>query len=517
MLLILIPSFFFLASVALILQRITLYYWDPKGFRRYPGLDAFSGFSNLSYILQIRWADGFRTRKLAQAHQTHAIIRLGPNSLSFRDIEAIRDIYGHSTPCIKGDMYSTPAGAHRSLLDSVDKSEHSQKRKRLAAAFSAKHLAGWEFKVVDKCARLIAQFDKFAGSSSSSDYGSVRPTPVDFRHWANLFTVEAIADIGLSQKLGLLESGTNRVEAEDEKGNIYKVSFINSLRGVGRSQAPIVWSSQGYQSLKSLLSLVSRDFSRQVKNSTAFDGIVRRLVSKRMESHDQEPLDDFFACLTEKRKGESSIALPRGEIEAECGVFMNAGSDTTAIQLTHVIYYLLKNPAKLRKLQQELDEHIPPNDDLPSYSLVQTLPYLKACLDESLRLSPPVSFGLQRKTPPEGMSINNRWIPGNTLVSVPAYIAHRDESVFPNAETFMPERWLSDQAKEFQKYFIPFSAGSRGCIGRNITYLEQHVLIAALIRRFEFSLADPNWEMQWEERFNLWPSAMPVVIRHRTA
>ncbi|KAK9318767.1 cytochrome P450 [Lipomyces orientalis] len=513
MLLILLPSFLLFASVALALQRITLYYWDSKGFRKYPGLDAFSGISNLSYMLQIRQAEGFRTRKLARAHQNHAIIRLGPNSLSFRDIEAIKDIYGHSTPCTKGDMYSTPAGAHRSLLDSVNKLEHSQKRKRLAAAFSAKHLEGWEFKVVDKCARMIAQFDKFASPSSSD---ATSPTLVDFRHWANLFTVEAIADIGLSQKLGLLESGNDIVEAEDEKGNIYKVSFVDSLRGVGRSQAPIVWSPYGYHFLKSILSLLSKGFSRQVRNSTAFNGIVRRLVSKRLDYQGQEPLDDFFACLAENQKGES-IPLPRGEIEAECGVFMNAGSDTTAIQLTHVIYYLLKNPEKLQRLREELDTHIPSRSEIPPYASVRTLPYLKACLDESLRLSPPVSFGLQRKTPPMGMSINNEWIPGNTLVSVPAYIAHRDESVFPNSEIFMPERWLNDQAKEVQKYFIPFSAGSRGCIGRNITYLEQHVLIAALVRRFDFSFADPNFEMQWEERFNLWPSAMPVIVRHRTA
>ncbi|KAL2843677.1 hypothetical protein BJY01DRAFT_248572 [Aspergillus pseudoustus] len=93
-------------------------------------------------------------------------------------------------------MHLTLRGAHRNLLDSVNKAEHAQKRKRLAAAFSAKHLANWEYKVVDKCARLIAQFDKLAASPSSS--------LVDLQLWANLFTVEAITDIGLSQRLGMI-------------------------------------------------------------------------------------------------------------------------------------------------------------------------------------------------------------------------------------------------------------------------------------------------------------------------
>jgi len=79
---------------------------------------------------------------------------------------------------------------------------------------------------------------------------------VDFRHQATLFTVEAIADIGLSQNPGLLEFGTGMVEDEDEKGNIYKRSSVDSLPGVRRCQALIVRSSHGYPFLKCLLSLV---------------------------------------------------------------------------------------------------------------------------------------------------------------------------------------------------------------------------------------------------------------------
>ncbi|KAL4738853.1 benzoate 4-monooxygenase cytochrome P450 [Aspergillus similis] len=502
-----------IALVLMLLRRVAVYFWDSKGLRKYPGLDALSGFTNLSFIFQARQAPEFRTKMLFEAHRSHSVIRLGPNYLSFSNIEAIKDIYGHSTPCIKGDMYSTPGGAHRNVLDSVDKMEHSQKRRRLAVAFSAKHLEGWEFKVVDKCTRLISQFDKYAASFSSP---RTSPVPVDFRLWTNLFTVEAIAEIALSQKLGLLEAGHDIVECEDVNGNISLVSFFASIKGVGRSQVPVIWSHHGYGFLKKVASFLSSDFAKEVANETAFGGIVRRLVSKRLEQRRLgDPLDDLCTSLKEHREGDKKI-LHRAEIEAECNAFMNAGSDTTAIQLTHVLYYLLKNPSKMQKLRDELDAHISPDVVVPPYAVVRTLPYLKACLDESLRLSPPVSSGLQRKTPPEGMYIKNEWIPGNTLVSLPAYIAHRDETAFPNPEEFLPERWLSEKAKEVQKYFIPFSAGSRGCIGRNITYLEQHVLIAALVRRFDFAFADPNWEMEWEEQYNLWPGTMPVIIKHRS-
>jgi cytochrome P450 len=55
-------------------------------------------------------------------------------------------------------------------------------------------------------------------------------------------------------------------------------------------------------------------------------------------------------------------------------------------------------------------------------------------------------------------------------VSISAYVAHRDPKVFPEPETFRPERWLGDDAKDLQAAFITFSAGARGCIGRNISY-----------------------------------------------
>ncbi|KKY18718.1 putative benzoate 4-monooxygenase cytochrome p450 [Diplodia seriata] len=191
----------------------------------------------------------------------------------------------------------------------------------------------------------------------------------------------------------------------------------------------------------------------------------------------------------------------QGKIEAEVGVMLDAGSDTTAIALANIMFFLLKNPATFSKLREELDNALPADTIIPSYASVKQLPYLRACLDESLRLIPPVSMGLSRITPSE--------------VGVPAYTAHRDPSLFPDPEEYRPERWLGDKTSEMQAAFIPFSAGSRGCIGRNITYLEQTVLIATLVRRYDFELPSPDWELEREEAFNVWPGSMPLKIKLR--
>lgn len=80
---------------------------------------------------------------------------------------------------------------------------------------------------------------------------------------------------------------------------------------------------------------------------------------------------------------------------------IDAGSETKAIALTHVMYFLLKNPATLLRLREEMDEHMVESVDgvATYYDSVKGLPFLWACLDESLRLLPPISTGLHHLTP----------------------------------------------------------------------------------------------------------------------
>lgn len=195
---------------------------------------------------------------------------------------------------------------------------------------------------------------------------------------------------------------------------------------------------------------------------------------------------------------------------------MDAGSETTAIALTHVIYFLLNNPAALSRLREEIDQHMVEDENgVAKYESVKGLPYLRACLDESLRLLPPISTGLHRLTPKEGMNIDGHWIAGNTVVAVPIYTAHRNPEFFPEPETYEPGRWLKEGSKEAQTTFIPFSAGARGCIGRNITYIEQTILVATLVKRYDFAFASKSWKLSHEEAFNLWPGPMPLEIKKR--
>jgi cytochrome P450 len=110
-------------------------------------------------------------------------------------------------------------------------------------------------------------------------------------------------------------------------------------------------------------------------------------------------LDDFFQALMED-KNSSSNNLEWGEIVAEVDIMMNAGSVTTAIAIANCMYQLLKHPQILEQLREEVDAALDPEDVVAPYDKVKHLPYLRACLDESLRLFPPTPHGLPRTTHP---------------------------------------------------------------------------------------------------------------------
>ncbi|UKZ50320.1 hypothetical protein TrVGV298_004578 [Trichoderma virens] len=276
----------------------------------------------------------------------------------------------------------------------------------------------------------------------------------------------------------------------------------------------LIWSTKWFSSLRFVLKKLPGFFQTQWRKGQGFDEMVHYLVQQRLRRYKNgEQLEDFVGCLFQDKHGDARN-LEIGEIEAEVATLLDAGSDTTAISLTHAMYFLLRTPVALSRLREELRVALDDSQEVSKYAKVKNLPYLHACINESLRLLPPVAFGLNRMTPPEGLMIDGNWIPGNTLVGVPAYTAHRNP-LFSSSEQYQPERWLKDNIKETQGIFIPFSTGARGCIGRNISYIEQTVLLATLVQRYDLSLADSGWNLDHEEAFNLWPGPLPLKIRRR--
>lgn len=495
--------------VVFILKPIYDYVRDPKGLRRFAGMTPLAPFTNLPYM----WASarGRRYKVVHEAHKKYPIVRVGPNSISFNDVAAVKDIHGHGTVALKDNFYNILAGTHRHLADSQDKEEHSRKRRTLAAAYAQASIVHWEHVVADRVRALVEQYDRRCISQEDiAKKNFNKESYVNHRHWMNLFSIDAINEIGLSAGLRLLEAGDDLVEVQTLDGRVYKCHYRAALWNSHRIQASIAWATEWFPILAKLAA-----WHPLWKYKLHFDDIVIWQCRRRLARYQAgEKLDDFFSFLLHDKYGNPNM-LPMGELIAECSIMMNAGSDTTAIALTNVIYQLIKHPACLQKLREELDRVLDKDEVVAPYDKVKHLPYLRACLDESMRIHPPNTMNVPRLTPPEGMTIMGEWIPGNTTVHNPPYSMHRNEKVFPDPEFFKPERWLQPNSKDLQPHFITFSAGPRGCIGRNITYFEQTVVVATLVHRYDFRLLSDDWVLPQREAFTCSPGDMPVLITRR--
>lgn len=112
-------------------------------------------------------------------------------------------------------------------------------------------------------------------------------------------------------------------------------------------------------------------------------------------------------------------ALPL--IQGDSGLIIAAGSDTTAAALTHLFYHLAAEPSITQKLRHELRGLL--GDDVQVNHLkIQDAPFLNGCINETLRLNPPIPSGVFRKTPKEGVYVGETFIPGNTHIQMPGFV-----------------------------------------------------------------------------------------------
>jgi len=201
-----------------------------------------------------------------------------------------------------------------------------------------------------------------------------------------------------------------------------------------------------------------------------------------------------------KRKDFWTDALAHGaaekmdeeEIISHSRIFIVAGSETTATFLSGVTYYLCRNPSAYKNLVDEIRTSFKSYEDINGRS-TQHLQYLKAVIDEGLRMYPPVPVGLGRISP--GETVDGHYMPEGTVCYTHAWTATHSELNFHKPYEFLPERWIEPNDDK-KMGSTPFSMGSRVCIGQNLALLEMRVLLSKMLLTFDMELTDEG--LDWE-------------------
>lgn len=168
-----------------------------------------------------------------------------------------------------------------------------------------------------------------------------------------------------------------------------------------------------------------------------------------------------------------------------------------------VFYYLSRNPSAYARLAAEVRTTFSSGGDIRQGPALAGCRYLRAVIDESLRISPPTPGVMWREKDPLSpgpLVVDGHIIPPGTLVGVGLYSLMHNPEYFPEPFAFRPERWLDGGAAAeipgekaaraaMRRAFIPFLLGDRGCAGKAVAYLEMSLTVAKTLWYFDFQLA----------------------------
>jgi len=247
------------------------------------------------------------------------------------------------------------------------------------------------------------------------------------------------------------------------------------------------------------------------------DDFVYAIISKRR----QEPIEHLeskndllsrFLCMTDEETGQPFTDKYLRDILLN---FVIAGRDTTAILLSWTFYLLTQYPEVEEKVIDEIEDKL--HGNLPTWEILKDMPYLKAVLDETLRLYPPVPSNIKQAVQ-DDMIPGGYFVSKGTEVQFNAYTIHRSKTLWgKDAEEFKPERWLAeDFAKKIHPYqYLPFHAGPRLCLGMNMAFLEAKLIACVILQKFRVRLV-PGADIKPNKSLTM-PihGGLPVLLQHR--
>ena len=201
---------------------------------------------------------------------------------------------------------------------------------------------------------------------------------------------------------------------------------------------------------------------------------------------------DMIHYLYQAKDSETeNLGYTRAELIEECDMLTVAGSDTTSGAQAALFFYLLHNSTVLEKLKQELRKTFTDVNDIRLGSQLSSCSYLKAVIDETLRMSPPGSSDMMREVLPGGIVVNGYCFPAGTHVATAIYALHHSAELYPDPFVFRPERWISgaDISEKSialaESGFFPFSTGIRGCPGKSLAYMQLSIITARLLYKLD--------------------------------
>jgi cytochrome P450/nitrite reductase/ring-hydroxylating ferredoxin subunit len=231
---------------------------------------------------------------------------------------------------------------------------------------------------------------------------------------------------------------------------------------------------------------------------------------------DDEPRDFIEAMLL--ARDEDGQPFGDDVVYGNMMTMLLAGEDTTAHSLAWVVHHLCDHQQVVARMRSEVDAALGHERTPGDFEKAQRMPYLDAVASETMRLSPVAPFlGLETN---EEMVIDDILVPKGTWVDLMTRLPALDDANFGEAQQFRPERWLEERPQgcpHVPGASMPFGSGPRICPGRSLALLEMRVVLATLVRNFDFERVGAAENVHEHFAFTMSPRGLRVRLRERQA
>jgi cytochrome P450 len=217
---------------------------------------------------------------------------------------------------------------------------------------------------------------------------------------------------------------------------------------------------------------------------------IRQLLGEMLDQHqrpkmnDALPANDICSQIVNARDPETGATFDRKQLIDQLGVMFLAGHETSASALTWVFFLLTQQPQVVARIRAEIAAVV--GDGEIGFEHLRSLTYVRNVFRETVRLYPPITF--IPRVAARATQIGSFKVKRGAMIMISPWTIHRNERYWKNANVFDPDRFsVEREADLVSGAYLPFGLGPRVCVGAAFATTEATLIMARLIRRFDFT------------------------------
>ncbi|RYP04569.1 hypothetical protein DL764_004377 [Monosporascus ibericus] len=354
---------------------------------------------------------------MVELHKKYGpVLRIAPDELSYASAQAWQDIY-----------------------------VHYRFRRLLQVPLSDRALMQQEHIIQGYIDLLIQRLHENAVSKEHPH------KPLDIVRWVGYTCFDVLGDLAFGESFGCLERGKSHWWIDEIQEGVKAAFKLKTIERFIPGFFPVFMK---------VMMFLGTAMAKNPEENFNFCALKAR---ERLARPSDRP--DFITYITKANKQHHDMT--KEEIESNSQTLINAGTEPVATATCGILFHLVSNIEALRKAVHEVRAYFCSESEI-SISTTQQLPFLRAVIEEGMRMYPPAPSTFPRTTPEGGCVICGRFVPGGYSVGVNQSAVMRSEAIWVDPSRYAPERWLQDPAfaADDKKAYQPFSFGPRNCIGK---------------------------------------------------